>query len=67
MAKVKAVKRHRFEVGLDRKLFAHVTLRAAEARVTRVSYVRNLIVSDLKMWDGLKETEYPKEKSKNGK
>ena len=56
---------HRFELDLDKKLFAHLTLRSAESRQTRAGYIRSLLLADLNMFAALKNTKYPKEPSKN--
>ena len=56
---------HRFELDLDPKLFAHLTLRSTEARLTRAAYIRTLLLADLRMFKALKDTKYPKESPRN--
>jgi hypothetical protein len=56
---------HRFELDLDPKLFAHLTLRSTEARLTRAAYIRQLLLADIRMFQALKNTKYPKETTNN--
>jgi len=63
----KAKKTRRFEMRLEKKLFAHLTLRAAESSLTRVGYVRQLVVGDMKMWKALSDTKYPEKETERAK